>query len=593
MRGADFCRRNRDGAPNGRPPGGKLTGTPATTFHRMSDPAPALDAVDTVADPQLDFKRATDELVQHQGDTIAMALFIAAVVFAALTLKNVIDGFPVIAAVCGLATFICLIYGRAFKQRAQRPISDQVLAFLTLVILGLVVGERGLTGVLWCYPLILFFYLVADRSLAQLFNACAIVIATAICYRLHDGQVAFRVGATLLIGSAFAIVYTNILRSQQERQEEQRRRLDLLLRCSNPGGYEWDATTGTAAFSPRLKEMLGYAADADTKGWTLENFAYGDDRQKLEHAFARLLQAKGPAGSAQQAKSLDFRMRRADGERVWLHVDAIAIAGANSRTEKLIASFLDITPLMSAEESTRAALQRQQELNELRSRFVAMTSHEFRTPLAAILSSAELLRYYGERLPGTEKTALLGTIDDNVKRMTQMLDQILLISKAEARMLDFQPRAIDLGELCARLLDDVQLRHADAPSRLRLEFTCNANDRRYDDRLLRHIFDNLLSNAIKYSPRGGDIVFRIGCTPEATEFTVSDQGIGIPAQDIPNLFDSFHRASNVGDIKGTGLGLAIVKASVELHGGSIEVASTPGQGTCFTVSIPSRTAAGD
>lgn len=554
----------------------------------MSDPAPALDAVDTVPDPQLDFKRATDELVQHQGDTIAMALYIAAVVFAALTLKNLIDGFPVIAAVCGLATFICGIYGRAFKLRAPRPISDRVLAFLTLVILGLVVGERGLTGVLWCYPLILFFYLVADRSLAQLFNACAIVIATALIYGSHDGQVAFRVGATLLIGSAFAIVYTNILRAQQERQEEQRRRLDLLLRCSNPGGYEWDAGHGIPEFSPRLKEMLGHAADADTQDWTLEQFAHDDDRQKLEQAFARLLRAKGPPGSARQTKSFDVRMRRVDGERVWLHVDAIAIAGANGRAEKLIASFLDITPLMSAEENTRAALQRQQELNELRSRFVAMTSHEFRTPLAAILSSADLLRYYGERLPGAEKTALLGTIDDSVRRMTQMLDRILLISKAEARMLDFQPRTIDLRALCSSMIDDIHLRHPEAPSRLRLEFTGNANDSLYDDRLLRHVFDNLLSNAIKYSPGGGDIVFRVACTPGETEFAVSDQGIGIPADDIPHLFDSFHRGSNVGEIKGTGLGLAVVKVSVELHGGRIEVASTPGLGTCFTVRIPGK-----
>ena len=108
----------------------------------------------------------------------------------------------------------------------------------------------------------------------------------------------------------------------------------------------------------------------------------------------------------------------------------------------------------------------------------------------------------------------------------------------------------------------------------------------YDEKLLRHIFGNLLSNAIKYSPQGGRVVFEVRREEGATVFRVADQGIGIPPDEIGHLFESFHRASNVGTIQGTGLGLAIVKNAVEMHRGTIAVESRLGAGTTFTVRIP-------
>jgi signal transduction histidine kinase len=109
---------------------------------------------------------------------------------------------------------------------------------------------------------------------------------------------------------------------------------------------------------------------------------------------------------------------------------------------------------------------------------------------------------------------------------------------------------------------------------------------RFDDKLMRHIFGNLLSNALKYSPAGGTVDFEVRADAHAFTFVVRDQGIGIPEADVPRLFETFHRATNVGNIVGTGLGLAIVKRSVDLHGGTIGVRSTLGQGTVFTVTLP-------
>ena len=108
----------------------------------------------------------------------------------------------------------------------------------------------------------------------------------------------------------------------------------------------------------------------------------------------------------------------------------------------------------------------------------------------------------------------------------------------------------------------------------------------FDEKLLRHIFENLLSNAAKYSPDGAQVDFKVVCEPGSFVFTVADHGIGVPEDDLPRLFESFHRASNVGNIAGTGLGLAIVKRSVELHEGTIAVSSVLGEGTVFEVRLP-------
>ncbi len=254
-----------------------------------------------------------------------------------------------------------------------------------------------------------------------------------------------------------------------------------------------------------------------------------------------------------------------------------------------MASFIDITPILSAEEDTRAALRRQQELNLLRSRFVSMTSHEFRTPLATILTSAELLKYYDARLSAEEKAEVIGSIETGVERMTVMLDKMLNIGKTQAGLLEFEPAPLNLLALCQSMLEDARQQRPDAQCSLVADFDIDAGEGqdggKYDKKLLRHIFDNLLSNAVKYSPNGGKVRFAVKNQGERVVFEVSDQGIGIPADEIPDLFGSFHRASNVGDIPGTGLGLAIVKNAVELHGGQITVVSQPGQGSCFTVLI--------
>ncbi|HUR88010.1 MAG TPA: 7TM diverse intracellular signaling domain-containing protein [Ramlibacter sp.] len=281
----------------------------------------------------------------------------------------------------------------------------------------------------------------------------------------------------------------------------------------------------------------------------------------------------------------ELQIKRRNGELFWVEMGGSCVR-AQDPDSGVIWTYIDITERKKSESEIREALEQQRALNELRSRFVAMTSHEFRTPLAAIMSAEELLRHYGERLPKTERDEILDSISSGVQRMSRMMDRVLLLGRADAGMLDFQPERIPLAPLVRQFVDEARAQQPNDLSEVRLSIAEDVGEGAYDEKLLRHIFSNLLSNALKYSPHGGEVRFNVKRDQSATVFEVADQGIGIPPDEIGHLFESFHRASNVGAIQGTGLGLAIVKNAVDMHGGRIEVRSKLGEGTTFRVELP-------
>jgi PAS domain S-box-containing protein len=245
----------------------------------------------------------------------------------------------------------------------------------------------------------------------------------------------------------------------------------------------------------------------------------------------------------------------------------------------------DITARKQAEEEMLRALEKERELSTLKSRFVSLTSHEFRTPLTTILSSAEMLEYYGAIWAEERKGEHLRRIQAGVRYMTSLLDDILIIGKADAGKLEFMPHLLDLLKYCRDLVEELEL--ADKGKHT-LAFDCpdEAIEARVDETLLRHILTNLLSNALKYSPPGSTVQFELMRRNDQVVFRIQDQGIGIPPEDLGHLFETFHRATNAHNIAGTGLGMAIVKRSVDLHSGTIEVASEIGSGTTVTVVLP-------
>jgi signal transduction histidine kinase len=252
----------------------------------------------------------------------------------------------------------------------------------------------------------------------------------------------------------------------------------------------------------------------------------------------------------------------------------------------------DITERKQAEAEMLKALEKERELGELRSGFVSLVSHEFRTPLTTIQSSAELVQRYSQKLSDERKLNHLIRIQGAVKRMTQLLEDVLTIGRAEAGKLEFQPAPMDLAAFCHKIVENMQEladeEHISSHHQHRLTLVTqgDCSNVQMDAKLLEHIVSNLLSNGLKYSPEGGTVQFDLICDGESAVFHIRDCGIGIPQKDLEQLFESFRRASNVGTIPGTGLGLAIVKKCVELHGGTITVDSVVGTGTTFTVTLP-------
>jgi len=283
----------------------------------------------------------------------------------------------------------------------------------------------------------------------------------------------------------------------------------------------------------------------------------------------------------------EVQMRRRDGSLLWVQIDGTAIAQGPARGT--VWTYVDVTQRRQAEQELSRALARERELGELKSRLLSMASHEFRTPLAAILSSAELIGHYGDRIAPQEQRGIMADLVAAARRMQLMLEDTLTLSQAEAGRLEFQPRPVDVQACCQEVLAEVRSAHPDHTVSLQAGGT---GARLLDRRLVQHILGNLAANACKYSPAGSEVQVQVRAEGDGLALAVTDRGIGIAPEDLPRLFDSFHRGGNAGQRPGSGLGLAIAMHCARLHGGQIDVVSTLGEGSTFRVSLPAPPAGG-
>jgi signal transduction histidine kinase len=243
--------------------------------------------------------------------------------------------------------------------------------------------------------------------------------------------------------------------------------------------------------------------------------------------------------------------------------------------------------------------------------FISVVSHEFRTPLTTIQSASELLEYY--EWTKEEQIEQLHQIQAEVKHMTALMEDVLFLSRANTNKSKINPTEFDLLKFCNQLLRQMQRTFAKnytINSRLQVHVIDDANRNlansppdivienlhlqneiaplmvNMDEKLLRQILTNLLTNAFKYSPEHSQVKFDLTVTQETVTFSICDQGIGIPSDDLEHLFNAFHRGKNVGILPGTGLGLSIVRNCVNLCKGSISVNSQLNVGTEFVVTLP-------
>lgn len=240
--------------------------------------------------------------------------------------------------------------------------------------------------------------------------------------------------------------------------------------------------------------------------------------------------------------------------------------------------------LREAEHNVREALETEKELHALKSRFVAMASHEFRTPLSTIMSSVDLIGRYTETTEDEKVAKHVTRIKGKVREMTAMLNEFLSLERIEQGQVVCTPVELDIVHLCIEMIEELRTL---AKSGQAIDYDHEGGERSatLDRQMLSNVISNLVTNAVKYSPEGKQVELRTSIAGGRLTITVKDEGMGIPAEDQQHLFERFFRGSNATTIQGTGLGLNIVKRYLELMNGTIRFESAPGN-TVFTVELP-------
>ncbi len=247
--------------------------------------------------------------------------------------------------------------------------------------------------------------------------------------------------------------------------------------------------------------------------------------------------------------------------------------------------YKDISSQKDSETQVLNSLIKEKELNELKSKFVGMVSHEFRTPLAAISSSIELIRLLNENSLNDKTTNHLNKINEQVRRMTELMNEVLLISKIESG--GILPEIIDLN--IKDLIESICSEYVQNGYNINISSQTKDYILQADRNMFFHVLSNLISNAAKYSDVSNTIEIKIKDTvSNCIEISVIDNGIGIPEAEQSKLFTSFYRASNIKNIPGTGLGLIVVKHFLDLHDAKISFTSKLNAGTEFRVVIPRK-----
>ncbi len=260
-----------------------------------------------------------------------------------------------------------------------------------------------------------------------------------------------------------------------------------------------------------------------------------------------------------------------------------------ARTEALNSSIMrlekEVGERKKAEDEVRKSLEKERELNELKSKFVSIASHEFRTPLSTVMSSAALIQKYKNNGDLDKLDKHVQRIKSSVDHLTTILNDFLSLGKLEEGKVDISKEEINLIELLQEIHEEVKESLKEGQE---IKIKCEGESIYItaDSRILRNIMFNLISNASKYSDINKSIQLTCTKNEHNITFSVQDEGIGIPPEDQKNLFERFFRASNATNIQGTGLGLNIVRRYVQLLHGEINYVSEYGKGSTFTVKIP-------
>lgn len=398
--------------------------------------------------------------------------------------------------------------------------------------------------------------------------------------------------------------------------------LDALFKHATEGIVVIDKSGTIVMLNPKAKELFGYA-DVDLIGKKIETLIphrYQGNHVHYRDEYLESPRARGMGhlmdlfarrydGSEFPVEVSLSPFKTSDGEFVVSFVIDITerkkqenrIREANLEIQKLNAELEErveqrtkelakaVKKVEESQEEVIRALKKEKELNNMKSQFVTIASHEFRTPLATILSSASLIGRYGTTEEEEKRQKHVQRIKSAVTNLTEILNDFLSIGKLEEGRIHSIPVLVNLTEFCKTLIEEI---HGLCKEGQQIHFDYSGiNEVWLDKQLLKNILFNLLSNGIKYSEAGKHIFLKINAEENNVCIQIRDEGIGIPEKDQPHVFDRFFRAHNAGTTQGTGLGLNIVSNYVEIMGGKVTFSSETGKGTTFFVELPNTTPA--
>ena len=333
--------------------------------------------------------------------------------------------------------------------------------------------------------------------------------------------------------------------------------------------------------SPSIVKLMGYTPE-ELIGELPMNFVHPKDLELIQNSFVSFITEEEDENSHVEA-----RFKNKKGDYVWFEIKA-TIVKENGEPISFQTSARNITQQKEVQYAMKKALAQERELNELRTNLVSTISHEFRTPMTTIRTSAELIEMYIEGHNFVHSTQLqkrINTITEEIDRIVELMNAVLTISKDDAGKTNFNPIVFDLKQICLDVIE-TSYSHQIGGRKVQTVFKGDNFTVFADKNLMEYSLFNLLNNAFKYSEGSGDILLNLTSTNNEIEIQIIDFGIGIPEKDIPKLFNTFFRASNTEGIQGTGLGLYIVKTFTERNSGSIQVTSELGKGTKVTLHFP-------
>lgn len=338
------------------------------------------------------------------------------------------------------------------------------------------------------------------------------------------------------------------------------------------------APDGFAAFAPDGRLVL---ANEYIRTLFADEPALFDEGARLDTILAALARRAPLAMEAEAAGTGGELMSRelCLSPALWLHITVRRMAGGGT-----VMRMADITAYKLAALTLENALQRERSLNDFYRSFVSMVSHQFRTPLAIIDSGVQRIMRRGAEMTPAEIAERAEKIRSATGRLTRLVEGTLNASRLDAGQIDMKPRACDFGALVAEACE--RQRELAPGRRIETDLDGLPPAVRCDPILIEQVVSNLLSNALKYSPEHEPIEVRAWAETDVIRFSVRDRGVGVPADDVPHLFERFFRARTAAGIDGTGIGLNLARAIAHMHGGEIAVETKEGAGSTFTLSLP-------